>query len=226
MESILYQNGDSILKISLSMIICYKCNRSLPEDEFYVRKTTTNGRYSYCRSCNKIACHQRFKQRSAREHIVYPDSKTCGHCHIVKPFDQFSKDRSARDGLHRLCLSCDRDIKRQRVESQPVRGKMRSMLSDAKRRAKKNQIPFSLTLDWLMEQFGNVTHCPATGIELRWLNQGTCDDSPSLDKVIPELGYVPGNVEMVSRLANAMKRNATPEQLSIFCRYYSNHSIL
>lgn len=58
--------------------------------------------------------------------------------------------------------------------------------------------------------------CPVFG-EL--LYKGTKDRhiwSPSVDKIIPEKGYVRGNIQIISWLANAMKRDATPSQLVKF----------
>ena len=39
------------------------------------------------------------------------------------------------------------------------------------------------------------------------------DYSPSIDRIIPELGYVKGNVQIICMLANRIKSNATPDQV-------------
>ena len=39
-----------------------------------------------------------------------------------------------------------------------------------------------------------------------------------MDKIIPELGYVKGNVRIISTLANTMKSNATKDQLLTFAK--------
>lgn len=48
---------------------------------------------------------------------------------------------------------------------------------------------------------------------------GPAPDSPSLDRVIPELGYVPGNVIVISWRANNLKRDATIEELEAVIAY-------
>lgn len=63
--------------------------------------------------------------------------------------------------------------------------------------------------------------CPVLGMKLE-CNAGTGhakQNSPSLDKVIPELGYVKGNVQVISYLANVMKHDATPEQMLRFAKW-------
>ena len=62
--------------------------------------------------------------------------------------------------------------------------------------------------------------CPVLGIKLDWGMNGLNGNCPSLDRIDSTKGYIPGNVMIMSNLANAMKSNATPEQLKQFCRYY------
>ena len=47
------------------------------------------------------------------------------------------------------------------------------------------------------------------------------DDSPSIDKIIPEKGYVKGNVAIISQLVNRVKNNAkTPEEIRLVADWY------
>ena len=94
---------------------------------------------------------------------------------------------------------------------------IKSMFRNAKGRAKKNNIPFTIT-----EADVNVPDvCPVLGIQLEWgVGQGRMSDSsPSLDKIIPSLGYVPGNVCVISWKANRLKSDATLSDLQAICRY-------
>lgn len=89
------------------------------------------------------------------------------------------------------------------------------MLSNAKARAADQGVPFDLTIDDITVP----AVCPALGIDI-YVGQTTGPHSPTLDKIKPELGYVAGNVVVVSHLANRIKSNATPAQLRAVADYY------
>ena len=91
------------------------------------------------------------------------------------------------------------------------------LLASARNRARKKSIPFDITVEDILIP----THCPILGIQLT-RNLGTHGgtiSSASLDKINPELGYVKGNVQVISALANNMKSNADVEQLKNFAKW-------
>lgn len=94
------------------------------------------------------------------------------------------------------------------------------MLYGARQRAKAVGVPCTIT----EQDIELPTHCPVLGYALRvyrGCGKGPRNDSPTLDKIIPALGYVPGNVLVVSQKANRLKNQLSPEQLSLFARFYA-----
>lgn len=79
----------------------------------------------------------------------------------------------------------------------------------ARARAKRDNIPYKITYKDIVVP----EKCPYLDIPLVPFS-GWC--TPSLDKIIPELGYVPGNIQVISKLANTMKNQASIEQLLTF----------
>ena len=92
----------------------------------------------------------------------------------------------------------------------------RYMVSTAKYSAKRRGLEFDLTVD----DIHIPVECPYLHIPLtRTQGQGHCiGTNASLDRIDPTKGYIKGNIEVVSRLANQMKQNATREQLLNFAR--------
>ncbi len=94
-----------------------------------------------------------------------------------------------------------------------------SVLTSCRRRAKQKGIPFNLTAKYMISI--TPSHCPVLGIELRRsTTNGATPNSPSIDRIIPELGYVEGNVIVVSMLANTIRAYATPEQIIRVGEFY------
>lgn len=83
------------------------------------------------------------------------------------------------------------------------------LLHQAKTRAKRNGVPFSITVN----DFEIPDVCPALGIPVFKGDGVMHDGSPSLDRKDNALGYVPGNVYVVSWRANNLKKDATADEL-------------
>jgi hypothetical protein len=58
--------------------------------------------------------------------------------------------------------------------------------------------------------------CPVFGVKFAETGNGYSPWSPSIDKIIPEKGYARGNIQIISYMANAMKRDASIKQLIQF----------
>jgi len=79
----------------------------------------------------------------------------------------------------------------------------------AKVRAKRNGLEFRLTVaDVVLPEV-----CPVFGLALIPARGKAKDNSPTLDRLDSAVGYVPGNVRVISWRANRLKNNATAEDL-------------
>lgn len=91
----------------------------------------------------------------------------------------------------------------------------------ARDRAAKKNIPFDLSKDYLRQLA--LDRCPALGILLDYsLGKGCVKyNSPTVDRIVPELGYVPGNVIVVSSRANSVHSDATADELKRVAEFYA-----
>lgn len=87
-----------------------------------------------------------------------------------------------------------------------------------KQRARLRGLPF----DMVPEDFIIPLLCPVLGIELQIHlgDNSPKDNSPSVDRIIPTLGYVKSNIIIVSQKANQMKSNGTVEDMKKVYEFY------
>lgn len=88
----------------------------------------------------------------------------------------------------------------------------------ARKRAQDQGVPFTITHDDIVIP----ETCPVLGIKLEHATAetqsrkgmgGFHDASPTLDKIVPELGYVPGNIAVISWRANRLKGDGTLDEI-------------
>lgn len=89
-----------------------------------------------------------------------------------------------------------------------------TMFQSAKTRAKEKNVEFSLSLDDI--QIPDT--CPLLEIPISKSDGVLSGSSPSLDRIIPEKGYIKGNIQVISYKANAMKQGASLEELQTLVR--------
>lgn len=106
----------------------------------------------------------------------------------------------------------DRAIEMKRERRKDVR---KAMIEAAQNRARVKGLP----IDLKPEDIEIPEYCPVFGIKLERGAGRHQPSSPSLDRIIPELGYVRGNIQVISQKANAMKNNATNSELIMFAHW-------
>ncbi len=98
------------------------------------------------------------------------------------------------------CSECNRVYMRYYQRQRRAAKPEVAMIERAKERSRRLDLPFDLTL-------GDIclpAVCPALGIPI-WVGGPRSAHSPSLDRIQPHLGYVAGNVRVVSNQANCLK---------------------
>lgn len=93
---------------------------------------------------------------------------------------------------------------------------MAHLMALARARAKKSGVPYALTIGLMREMFySNEGKCHLCGLPFeRTPIPGTPHPrSMSVDRIKPELGYVPGNTRLVLACVNSLKYNGNDEGL-------------
>ena len=103
---------------------------------------------------------------------------------------------------------------------------LKTYLRNARARAVRDNVPFNLTLQDLIDIA--TDECPILRTPFVWGGAGmgkgkTRQDTPTLDRILPELGYVKGNVAFLSYRANRIKDNGTMQEHYDIADWIWNH---
>lgn len=149
-----------------------------------------------------------YQNRWSRDEIdSWPEGhKACVTCRRVLPFDRFSLAKNGIFGRYYQCKECRKPESKRYFANRSTEARL---LHKAKSRVAKSGKEFSINIDDITVP----SHCPILGMPLARGTNEWYDHSPSLDRIDPNKGYVPGNVQVISHRANMLKSNATLEEL-------------
>lgn len=89
-------------------------------------------------------------------------------------------------------------------------------------RAVARGLPFNLSSEDIFDLIPIDYRCPVLGIPFSF-GAKLCAGTPSVDRLVPELGYVRGNVAIISHRANRLKGNCTdPDELRRLADWVEN----
>lgn len=191
---------------------CKTCLCVLPLFHFNKNKNSLFGRGEKCRSCRGV---KRISIRWDNDEISsWEDGhKRCKDCGELKLLEQFHRKDSGVLGRENRCAKCrNASLRNQRSRENNV-----LLYTAAKNRAKKKGIPFNIELS----DVSIPEKCPVLNVPLSY---GHSDFGPSLDRIVPSLGYTKGNVIVISRKANRIKNDASPDEILAVGNFYKNLS--
>lgn len=110
--------------------------------------------------------------------------------------------------------------KLQRDELRGVDQSVQKLIKNAKQRAKRAGLPFSLRPSDI--QVPEI--CPVLGIPLFRTPVKPSEHSPTIDRIDNSKGYEPGNIVVVSYRANRLKSDATLLELNRLAAFYTGIS--
>lgn len=187
----------------------------------------------YCLECNFILGKRQKKFCSRKCMNVYnarefgmkhreenPNRyKICKECNQSLNLNKFSliEKWNINSGTRNICKKCSIKIRQTEKLNRDWKVDAAKLLyKNIKSRCKRIGREFSIDLeDIIIPQ-----KCPVFGFELKREDKQTWMSAPSVDRIDSSKGYIKGNVTVVSRRANILKRDATVEELEQLFNYY------
>jgi hypothetical protein len=100
------------------------------------------------------------------------------------------------------------------------------LISGAKRRSKMADLPFDISVEWLISRFeAQGGRCSLSGrqFQLEYTTGGRRENAMSLDQIVPGAGYTTGNTQVVVWCVNEMKKRMSQDQFLTLCCDVSQH---
>ena len=167
---------------------------------------------------------------------MYPprSEKECNYCDQVRKYTDFRIVKPNKTGKSKgkiigwrttnndyrasRCLACEK----KEFEGRYAKNPFPQMRSNAKIRAKEDGRIFNVSTEYLKSIFPKDSRCPVLGVkfDMSYKKGGVRKYSPTVDKIIPEKGYVEGNLIVVSHIVNRLKSDANYEDMEKILKYY------
>ena len=204
--------------------ICCQCGEEKPLEEFVKDNRRKDGHSTLCKECKRARDRERYAKikNDPEFHAKKLEAGAKYRASHQEQIREYSLEYNLRPDVVERKAEWNRETKRNRS----IHTRLLDMISRAKFRAIEKAVPFNLTI----EDIEFVDTCPILNIPLNWEGGPRVKNTPSLDRIIPEKGYVKGNVRIISNLANMMKSYASNEELQTFAKninkYMENEDIV
>ena len=186
---------------------CLECNFSLGKRQ-----------KKFCsRKCMNVYNAREFGMKNREEN---PNRyKICKECNQSLNLNKFSliEKWDTNSGTKNTCKKCSIKIRQtEKLNRDWKVDAARLLYKNIKSRCKRINREFSIDLEDIIIP----EKCPVFGFELKREDRQTWMCAPSVDRIDSSKGYIKGNVTVVSRRANILKKDATLEELEQLFNYY------
>lgn len=163
-------------------------------------------------------------------------TKTCTKCKEEKPIECFSDNETRKYSWCKACINvvskrCYENNKEHHIAQglitrrkfmETSAGRSSRLVIAARGRAKHSGIPFTITKEWLSPKM-DLGVCEVTGIKLDLSavpgGSGIRPPfGPSLDQILPGMGYTPENTQLVCWMYNCAKGTHSHEDVITFAK--------
>lgn len=188
---------------------CKTCKIVLSIDMFHKNGTTRHPDCKICR-CN-LRKTMRFKRKES-------GTKCCNECKNNLDISEFNSDSTNTDGLQAVCKKCQ--IIRIHRSSNNLDVFINKLLKDAKNRANKKKIEFTINKDDinnLLKKQNNKCFITNRDLTFGWnpIEEDKKIKNPenmSIDRIIPEKGYNINNIRLVTARINIARFDNNDEE--------------
>jgi hypothetical protein len=197
---------------------CSKCKLVKSFDEFSNQSSLPTGKKHQCKDCDReyrlqyYADHRdKLLAQTAEYAKIHSDAarkykQKYASAHVEERRESRKVENLTPESRERKTATA-----RKFKKDNPVH----TLFMQTRSRAKQSGIPFSLEESDL--EIPDV--CPVLGIPLLWTEKSRSGNTPSVDRMVPELGYIPENVAVISWRANRLKNDGTAPELHLIANW-------
>ncbi len=133
---------------------------------------------------------------------------------------KYREKKIARTNAYRIAHP---EIRRKEYRNKRTKQPWAQLLVNSRVRASQRNLPFALTREWAEKNW--TGHCALSGLPFTLGTREHYPDSPSIDRIKPELGYTPDNCRFILFAVNSLRGNGTDEQMLRIARAICDYQL-
>lgn len=157
----------------------------------------------------------------SRRELLWHCQCKCGHTAWKKPYE-------LKTGHSTRCKKCGNKSYFDETGEVEINALIKSKYAQIKHnlstRKKVGSLPFTITPQDLQNLYDQNNHCALSGISLEMdLTKSLVKQNLSVDRIDPDKGYVPDNIQLVDKRINMMKQSLSQEEFIDLCCKVADH---